>query len=185
MPGIGQRGGSPAPQAEGLGVIISLPPALAAGLGARRADFGGAAAALVPPHITLVSGRASGPWDLAAAHVRGVAAATAPFQISLRGTGTFEPVSPVVFLNVVDGAQQCTALHRELLRGPIEHLLDYDFHPHLTMAHDLNAAAMERAKTQMADFAAGFTVASIGLFNHLDGAWALREELALGGAGEV
>lgn len=183
MPGIGQRGGSPTPQAGSLGVIISLPAALAQELSARRADYGGAEAAVVPPHITLVSGRASGPWEAAAKHVRAVAALTEPFRISLRGTGSFAPVSQVVFLRVDEGALQCAQLHRELLRGPIEHLLAYDFHPHLTVAHDLDAAVMDNAKAQLADFAAEFEVNSIGLFDYLDGAWALREELALGGAG--
>lgn len=181
MPGIGQSGGSPAPHSDSLGVIISLPADLAAKLDARRARYASAGAAVVAPHITLVSGRATDSWEDAASHVRKVAAAGEPFTLSLRGTGTFEPVSPVVYLNVESGAQDCAQLHEALLDGPVEHLLDYDFHPHLTVAHDLDAEAMAQAKVEMADFAADFVVTSIGLFDYLAGDWALREELDLGG----
>ncbi len=183
MPGIGQSGSSPTPHPDSLGVIISLPAALAKQLSDSRAEYAGPASAVVPPHITLVSGRATDDWADAAAHVRKVAAAGEPFRISLRGTGTFEPVSPVVFLNVDGGAQECARLHEELVRGPLEHLLEFEFHPHLTIAHDLDEAAMARAKAGMADFAADFEVTSIGLYDYLGGGWALREELALGGSG--
>lgn len=181
MPGIGQSGVSPVPQSGSLGVIISLPEVLAQELSARRADYGGAEAAVVPPHITLVSGAASGEWEEAAEHVRRVAAAGEPFTISLRGVGSFEPISPVVFLTVTEGAQNCVELHQALLEGPLDHLLDFEFHPHLTIAHDLDADTMNRAKAELSAFAADFKVNSIGLFDYLAGAWALREELALGG----
>lgn len=181
MPGIGQGGASPAPYDDSLGVIISLPPELAAELSARRAFYGGPEAAVVPPHITLVSGRASESWEDAAAHVRQVAAAGEPFTLSLGGTGTFEPVSPVVYLNVAAGTQECTALHEGLVAGPLVHLLLFDFHPHLTIAHDLDELSMSRAKTDMAEFSAEFLVTSVGLFDHSSGGWALREELTLGG----
>jgi 2'-5' RNA ligase len=184
MPGIGQSGSSPAPHADSLGVIISLPAELAAEIGARRARYAGPGAAVVPPHITLVSGRATDSWDDAACYVREVAAAGEPFTLSLRGTGTFEPLSPVVYLNVESGAENCAKLHDALLEGPVEHLLDFDFHPHLTVAHDLDADAMEQAKDEMADFTADFEVTSIGLFDFLAGGWALREELELGGNGK-
>ncbi len=182
MPGIGQSGGSPVPHADSLGVIISLPPALAEQLSERRGQYGGPAAAVVPPHITLVSGRAKEAWHDAADHVRQVAASGEPFVISLRGTGTFEPISPVVFLKVADGAQDCAQLHEQLLEGPLEHLLDFDFHPHLTIAHGLEAQAMDRARDDMAEFSAEFEVTSIGLYDYISGGWALREELALGAA---
>ncbi|WP_165788055.1 2'-5' RNA ligase family protein [Arthrobacter glacialis] len=181
MPGIGQSGASPVPHADSLGVIISLPAALAAEISARRAVYQGPDAAVVPPHITLVSGRTTDTWEKAAEHVRSVAATAAPFVISLRGTGTFEPVSPVVYLNVARGGAECTELHEQLLAGPLEHLLEFDFLPHLTVAHDLDEPAMTLAKSEMATFNADFEVGSIGLFDHLGGGWELREELSLGG----
>lgn len=185
MPGIGQSGASPAPHVGSLGVIISLPAELAAEISAKRVSYAGPEAAVVPPHITLVSGKASDSWDEAASYVREVAAAGEPFTLSLRGTGTFEPLSPVVYLNVESGAKECARLHEALLQGPVEHLLEFDFHPHLTIAHDLDSGAMESAKREMADFAAEFEVTSIGLFDFIAGGWALREELKLGGNGQA
>lgn len=182
MPGIGQSGGIPSPHDDSLGVIISLPPALAAELSAWRAKYGGPEAAVVPPHITLVSGRASESWEEAAAHVRAVAASGKPFRLSLRGTGSFAPLSSVVFLNVVQGNSECEQLHRQLVAGPVDHLLEFAFHPHLTVAHDLDEESMARALEEMVDFEADFDVSSIGLFDYLSGVWALREELPLGGS---
>lgn len=181
MSGIGQSGASAVPHADSLGVIISLPPALAARLSARQARYAGPDAPVVPPHITLVSGRTTGTWAKAADHVRQVAKGAAPFVISLHGTGTFEPISPVVYLSIGQGGSDCIRLHDQLLAGPLEHLLEFEFHPHLTLAHDLDEAAMAAALSEMADFKADFEVTSIGLFDHLDGGWTLREELNLGG----
>ncbi|MCQ9164845.1 MULTISPECIES: 2'-5' RNA ligase family protein [unclassified Arthrobacter] len=181
MPGIGQSGASPAPHPESLGVVISMPPALAAELHAWRESYAGPGNGAVPAHITLVSGRARHSWDEAAEHVRKVAREGSPFTVSLRGTGTFAPVSPVVFLNVDRGAGECRKLHDELLAGPVEHLLDFGFEPHLTVAHDLDAGTMARAEAEMADFAAELEVNSIGLYDYAQGRWELYEELALGG----
>lgn len=182
MPGIGQSGARAVPHADSLGVVISLPPSLADVLGQKRSVYAGSGAVVVAPHITLVSGRAWESWEAAEEHVRNVAASFAPFKLSLRGTGTFEPVSPVVFLNVNDGASECAALHAKLLEGPLEHLLEFSFHPHLTIAHGLDADTMARAKSEMVDFEAEFEVTSIGLFDYIEGTWALREELTFGGA---
>lgn len=184
MPGIGQSGASPAPHADSLGVIISMPSTLAAELSAWRESFGGPEAAAIPAHITLVSGRAAGSWMEAADYVREVARSAAPFKISLRGTGTFMPISPVVFLNLVEGVQECVELHEQLLAGPVEHLLEFDFHPHLTVAHDLDIESMALAEIEMADFSADFLVSSIGLYDYSHGGWSLREELNLGGVQE-
>jgi len=181
MPGIGQSGASPAPSPESLGVIISMPPDLAEELGQWRETFAGSGAGAVPAHITLVSGRAKGSWAEAAEHVRAIAREASPFIISLRGTGTFAPVSDVVFLKLDAGVEECVDLHSRLLDGPLEHLVEFGFHPHLTIAHDLDQPAMERAETALADFGAKLEVSSIGLYDYSHGGWALREELPLGG----
>ncbi|NVM93654.1 2'-5' RNA ligase family protein [Arthrobacter wenxiniae] len=181
MPGIGQSGETPAPHPDSLGVIISMPPALAAELHAWRESYAGPGSSSVPAHITLVSGRARRSWTEAAEHVRSVARNGSPFTISLRGTGTFAPVSPVVFLNLEQGAGKCRELHNELLAGPVEHLLDFEFQPHLTVAHDLDPEVMARAEAEMAGFAAELEVTSIGLYDYARGGWSLHEELVLGG----
>lgn len=179
MPGTSSNGTAPHP--DSLGVIIATPAPLAGELNRWRASYGGPAAVVVPPHITLVSGMATANWALAADHVRAVAATTAPFTIGLRGSNTFRPLSPVIYLNVVQGAEQCVELHEKLQVGPLEHAPEFEFKPHLTVAHDLDDDAMDRAEREMVDFAATFEVTSIGLFDCSQGGWTLREELALGG----
>ncbi|WP_113717056.1 2'-5' RNA ligase family protein [Arthrobacter dokdonensis] len=184
MPGIGQSGSTPAPHPDSLGVIITMPPALAAELHAWRESYAGPGNGVVPAHITLVSGRARRSWAEAAAHVRSVARHGSPFAISLRGTGTFAPVSPVVFLKLEQGVGECQELHEELLAGPVEHLLDFEFRPHLTVAHDLDPDTMARAEAELAGFQAELEVTSIGLYDYSESGWALYEELALGGGGQ-
>lgn len=164
-----------------LGVVISLPPALSTQIDAWRLEFGGPEAAVIPPHITLVSGNATSEWEPAAAHVRAVAGAWAPFTVRLRGTDSFRPLSPVVFLNVASGAEDCARLHRDLQSGPLAHDPEFPYHPHVTIAHDLPDEVMDRAAEVLAELDVDFTVEAIGLFDHDPaGNWSLREELRLG-----
>ena len=60
-----------------------------------------------------------------------------PFRVHLRGTGTFQPISPVVFVGVVQGISQCEVLAAEVLRGPLAIDRAFPFHPHVTIAHHL------------------------------------------------
>lgn len=166
---------------DSLGVIIALPPGLAAEVDQWRASYGGAEAVVVPPHITLVSGTATGDWSRAAGHVRRVARAARPFTVRLRGTGTFRPASQVVYLNVAAGAQECVRLHEQLQTGPLRHEPSFAFHPHLTIAHDEHPDALDRAERELAGFEATFEVTALSLFDAVGGAWTLREELPLDG----
>ncbi len=184
MPGIGQSGASEAPHPNSLGVVISMPPALDAELGAWRESYAGPGNGVVPAHITLVSGRARRSWAEAAEHVRKIARTATPFTVRLLGTGTFAPVSPVVYLNLERGAGRCIELHEQLLAGPVEHLPQFEFRPHLTVAHDLDPDTMARAAAEMAGFEAQLEVTSIGLYDYAGGGWALHEELTFGEDGE-
>ncbi|MEE1619888.1 2'-5' RNA ligase family protein [Zafaria sp. Z1313] len=186
--GSSVRGGRApaAPAAAGnVGIVIPLPAPLSRELESWRASFGDPLAAVVPPHITLISGTASRDWAVTREHVRAVAAATSAFTVRLRGTGTFRPVTPVVYLKVADGWEECAGLHRALRSGPLAHDPEYDYHPHLTMAHDVTETGMDHAMSVLADYEAEFAVDKIGLFEHdSTGFWALREELHLGGTGD-
>jgi 2'-5' RNA ligase len=177
----GERAESGVAQATALGVVIEIPSPLEAALRGWRRRYGGEAAAAVAPHITLVSGSTTN-WKTAVEHVRTVAARCPAFRVSLRGTGTFRPVSPVVFLNVLEGAEACGQLHDALVAGPLLHELSYGYHPHLTIAHEVDDDAMDLAQEELKGESMEFMVNSIGLFGVDDtGAWSLREELGLGG----
>ncbi|MDO5744699.1 MAG: 2'-5' RNA ligase family protein [Micrococcaceae bacterium] len=177
----GTRSEGAVAQATALGVVIEIPSPLDASLIDWRREYGGDQAAAVAPHITLVSGSTTD-WESAAAHVRAVASRIASFTVRMRGTGTFRPISPVVFLNVTEGAEECGELHDALVAGPLLHELAYGYHPHLTIAHDVDEAVMDRAQEELRGVSMGFVVEKIGLFG-LDstGAWSRREELGLDG----
>lgn len=168
-------------QATALGVVIQLPSPLDATVREWRRRYGGQAAAAIAPHITLVSGSTTD-WDSAVRHVRKVAAHMPVFRVGISGTGTFRPISPVVFMNVIEGAQACGRLHDALVDGPLRHELSYGYHPHLTIAHEVEDSIMDLAQEELSGESMTFPVDSIGLFG-IDsaGAWSLREELELGG----
>nr|WP_237740813.1 2'-5' RNA ligase family protein [Arthrobacter crystallopoietes] len=151
-----------------------------------RASFGDPMAAVIPPHITLVTTTPVQDWDETTEHVRRIAKDQAPFTIRLRGTGSFRPVSPVVYLNVSEGFEDCVALHGKLQSGPLERQLEFDFHPHITVAHDVSQAGMDAAEDRLSDYEASFTASSMGLYEHdASGVWILREELQFEGAADL
>ncbi|HMO12362.1 MAG TPA: 2'-5' RNA ligase family protein, partial [Actinotalea sp.] len=130
-----------------LGVAIVLPEPWRAALRDARASFGDPLARTVVPHVTLV-----GPTVLEAGrvaeledHLAAVARDHSPFEVHLRGTGTFRPVSQVVFVQVVAGISECERLERALRTGPLAQPLRFHYHPHVTVAHDVPPAALDRA----------------------------------------
>jgi 2'-5' RNA ligase len=174
----GAAGGSGQPL---VGVILEFPRPVAEELQAWRASFGDGLAEGVPAHITLVTTTETSDWDAAARHVRRVAAGARPFTVGLCGSGTFRPVSPVVYVNVVEGFDECVQLHRQLQRGPLERILPFPYHPHVTVAHDLSPDRLDAAQIELESYSASFEVASMGLYeHHPDGFWQLREELGFG-----
>jgi 2'-5' RNA ligase len=181
---VGDDGGEaavpdPGGQVGQVGVVIGIPEPMATELQNWRASFGDPLAAVIPPHITLVTTTPVSDWDAASEHVRRVARTQAPFTVGMRGTGTFRPVSPVVYVNVSEGFESCVRLHRRLQSGPLARDLEFAFHPHVTVAHDLSEAGLDSAEQQLADYAATFTVAGMGLYEHDPaGLWILREELS-------
>jgi 2'-5' RNA ligase len=164
-----------------VGVILKFPPDVAEELQRWRASFGDPMAGVVPAHITLVTTTMTRDWEATRRHVRTVASKQEPFTVTIAGTGSFRPVSPVVFLRVEDGFAQCVRLHQQLQTGPLERDLPFAYHPHVTVAHDVAPESLDEAETVLKDYRATFPVASMGLYEHDDnGIWQLREELDFG-----
>ncbi|MCB5273427.1 putative phosphoesterase YjcG [Arthrobacter sp. SO5] len=165
----------------GIGVILGFPAEIAEELQRWRASFGDPMAGVVPAHITLVTTTMTQDWEATRNHVREVARRQKPFTVTIAGTGSFRPVSPVVFLNVEDGFGDCVSLHQQLQTGPLERDLQFSYHPHVTVAHDVAPESLDEAETVLRDYRATFPVASMGLYEHDDnGIWQLREELDFG-----
>jgi 2'-5' RNA ligase len=179
----GTAPGDGRPRTEGIsvGVILGFPPDIAEELQQWRASFGDPMAGVIPAHITLVTTTPTRDWEATRSHVREVARNQEPFTVTISGTGSFRPVSPVVFLNVEDGFGACVKLHEQLQTGPLHRDLPFAYHPHVTIAHDVAPESLDEAETVLKDYSVTFPVASMGLYEHdTNGIWQLREELDFG-----
>jgi 2'-5' RNA ligase len=164
-----------------VGVILGFPADIAEELQQWRASFGDPLADVVPAHITLVTTTPTKDWEATREHVREVARQQRPFKVTIAGTGTFRPVSPVVFINVEDGFEDCVELHEKLQQGPLHRELPFAYHPHVTIAHDVPPESLDEAETVLRNYRATFPVVSMGLYEHdANGIWQLREELDFG-----
>jgi 2'-5' RNA ligase len=169
-----------------LGVSIAVPEPYGSLLQERRAGFGDRAAYGIPTHVTLLPPTAVDPVLRPAieAHLAEVATAARPFPMRLAGTGTFRPVSPVVFVKVAEGAADCSRLQKRVRdeSGPLVRELQFSYHPHVTVAHGITEEAMDRAYAELAAFEAEWTCASFALYEQgADGVWRKLHEYAFGG----
>jgi 2'-5' RNA ligase len=151
-----------------IGVSIAIPAPHGDLLQAKRASFGDPRADAIPTHVTLLPPTHICEEDMggALAHLEKVSDTSAPFSMVLRGTGTFRPVSPVVFVQVSGGLAECEVLERAIRTGPLERHLDFYYHPHVTVAHHVSEANLDRAFTELADFEARFEVTAFHLYEH-------------------
>ena len=175
---------TPPPETAVLGVIVPVPEPWAALLTDWRTKVGDAQASLVPPHVTLLPPTEVPVGDRAAIreHLAAVAAAHPPFDMHLSGTGTFNPVSDVVFVAVARGIGNCELLADDVRRGPLARSLTFPYHPHVTVAHDVPADMQELAYTGLQDLSAEFRVEHFTEFEQTaDGAWAIAREYRLTG----
>jgi 2'-5' RNA ligase len=167
-----------------IGVVLDIPKPSGDFLRRSRADFGDPLATAIPPHVTLLPPTDVDPGIGRAIedHLVAVASVTAPFTIQLGGTGSFRPVSPVVYVQLVEGVEGCDDLQRLVRTGPLTRQLQFPYHPHVTVAHHLEDDALDRAQQTLADYRAEFVVNALGLYEHgRDGVWRLRRRFRFSG----
>jgi 2'-5' RNA ligase len=166
-----------------IGVAIPIPDPYGGELQRWRKSFGDPLAEAIPTHITLLPPTlvADDALDELEAHLRAVATADRPFSIHLRGTATFRPVSPVVFVALAEGIGDCERLERAVIAGPLKAERRFPYHPHVTVAHDLAGPVLDRAFKELADYDARFSVPVFSLYEHgRDGVWRPRRDFRLG-----
>jgi 2'-5' RNA ligase len=171
-----------------IGVAVAIPEPWATELQDYRTAVGDTTASMIPTHITLVPPTEIGDDDLARVedHLAGVAAARPSFCVHLRGTGTFRPVSPVVFVTLVEGISQCEQLADAVRRGPLEVDLTFPFHPHVTVAHHLDDEHLDQAFEELAAFECEFDVEEFHLYVHDEAhGWQPTRDFALAPADPV
>jgi 2'-5' RNA ligase len=165
-----------------IGVAVAVPDPWGSQLQAYRTALGDDRAGGIPTHVTLAP-----PFDvdrdavpLVEKHLARASAAVCPFRIHLRGTGTFRPVSPVVFVTVVEGISACEQLALEVQRGPLETDLAFPYHPHVTVAHHLPDALLDLAFEELSEFECTFVVDHFSLYVHdPDLGWVPTRDFAL------
>lgn len=165
-----------------IGVAVGIPEPWGSQLDEHRAASGDPMAAHIPAHLTLL-----GPTEISAAqdaaveaHLAAVAAGHRPFQLHLRGTGTFRPITQVVFVAIVAGIAQCEHLAGAIRSGPLARELRYPYHPHVTVAHDVPDPALDAVFQNLATFEARFPIDAFTLYEHgPDGRWHPRRRFTL------
>lgn len=166
-----------------LGVSIPIPSPHAGILVDARHRAGDPHALQVPPHVTLLPPIrvARGALERIEGHLADAATVIGPFAMHLSGTGTFRPVSQVVFVQVASGLAECELLEARVRSGPLARELDFPYHPHVTIAQDVMPSALDKAYESLQDFVARFQVGAFTMFERgKDGAWQPRREFPLG-----
>lgn len=167
-----------------VGVAVAIPEPHAAVLGSWRRRIGDPEADKIPPHVTLLPPTEvdADQLDLIEKHLAEAASAVLPFTMRLSGTGTFRPVSQVVFVQVSTGIAQCELLEQAVRRGPIVREVEFPYHPHVTVGHDVADEQLDRAFEGLGDFVAQFKVEGFTLYaQDEDGTWRPHREYALTG----
>jgi 2'-5' RNA ligase len=167
-----------------IGVSIPIPPPHGEFLQERRAAFGDMSAWQIPAHITLLppTDVDDGTYAAFREHCAKVAAAHGTFEVVLRGTGTFRPVSDVVFIQVAQGVSACEGLESDLRSGPVTRELEFNYHPHVTVAHNVSTEALDRAFDELAEYAVTFRAVAYQLYElGIDGVWRPVHEFELSG----
>lgn len=148
-----------------FGIVIAVPEPWVSQIMDARLALGDKAAEKVPPHITIMPPQAvdvSLKEDIFE-HLRSVAARHRPFRVTVRGAKSFQPISPVVYLDVVEGANACADLAEDVRFGPLDYSPRFPYHPHITLAHGVNQAALDEALALGSDFEASWMVTGFRL----------------------
>jgi len=166
-----------------IGIAIPVPDPYGSLLREKRADFGDPMAQTVPSHVTLLPPTEvdDDELDTVCTALERASASLPQFPMRLRGTGTFRPVSPVVFVAVSQGIS-----YTEMLARSVRDALDspdpeFPFHPHVTVAHNLDDPSLDRAYDDLRDFECQFTVTEFALYHHEDpSGWVPQRSFPLG-----
>lgn len=169
-----------------IGVAIGIPEPFGQQLQDWRERLGDPNALRIVPHVTLLP-----PTPVLDAalpdieeHLRVIATTFRPFDLRLRGSATFLPVSSVVFVPLVQGIAECEQLEVRVRSGPLTREVQYTYHPHVTVAHDLPDDALYNAWTALSSYDASFLVPGFTLFEQgPDLVWRPQRDFMFGGGG--
>ena len=85
-----------------------------------------------------------------------------------------------MFVSLTEGISSCEILAAAIRQGPLAQDLAFPYHPHVTVAHDLDDDALDLAFESLADFSCAFEVTAFHLYVHgADGVWRPEHSFAL------
>jgi len=169
-----------------IGVAIGIPEPYGRELQGWRERLGDPNAKRIVPHVTLLPPTTVATEKLPEIeeHLRRIAVEGVTFEIRLRGSATFLPVSPVVFVPLVQGISECEQLEAKIRGGPLGRDLRFPYHPHVTVAHDLPPEALDRAFDAVRNYEATFRVWGFSMFEQdVDGTWRPQRDFVFGAGG--
>lgn len=151
-----------------MGVAIAVPEPFGEELRSCRARVGDPLASTVPSHITLAPPVEVEPDQVGDVLERlsRVAGTYEEFELTLQGTDTFRPVSPVVFVAVQQGRHQVEQLAKGIQMELELPASAFPFHPHVTVAHNVDTTALDRARDELDAYQCSFRVGSFALYLH-------------------
>lgn len=154
-----------------IGVALAIPEPGASLIAAARAAAGDPLAEAIPTHITLLPPTNVAGLDLVqfAGHLAQVGRGAQPFRVVLDGVGTFRPISSVVFVAVTEGVTQLAQLQAAIRRGPLERPLEFPYHPHVTLAHDVPDAALDEVAAEFGQYHQSFEAREFELYEQDSG----------------
>jgi 2'-5' RNA ligase len=166
-----------------IGVAVPIPDPFGTELQKWRESFHDPMARAIPTHVTLLPPTEVARRDLAEIedHLAKAAAVGQSFPMLLQGTDTFRPISPVTFVKVVQGAEECTRTEVLVRSGVLARELRFPYHPHVTVVHELPEDVLTRAEDVLRGYEARFLVTGFALYEHgVDGVWRVRRTFPYG-----
>jgi 2'-5' RNA ligase/predicted GNAT family N-acyltransferase len=167
-----------------LGVVILLPPELAAEVTGLRRAIGSPSLSTLPPHITLVPpiNVREDEIDRAITIVRkGASQIRQPIALHIGPVATFAPVSPVVYLSVNGDIDELVHLRQACLRPPLERRIEHDFVPHVTLHEEASDPLVAATMTAMSSFSSAFVATHVDVLRQDDDrVWRSIAEVPIG-----
>jgi 2'-5' RNA ligase len=74
----------------------------------------------------------------------------------------------VVFVQVAGGISECERIEQAIRTGPLKRDVRFYYHPHVTIAHHVDDAAMDRAFNELASYECSFEVEAFHLYEQGD-----------------
>ena len=66
------------------------------------------------------------------------------------------------------GISACERIEQAIRTGPLKRDVAFYYHPHVTIAHNVDDSAMDRAFNELASYECSFEVSAFSLFAHGD-----------------